>query len=119
MASMFWGVLGIFLTRILHVPIENFVLGLPGPGKVFLVVFITAVLAGDFALSFRDALELREVLTEMEKMEDILREMEAEQGGTDKILKIEKFLDKLASIRNGIQAQLSARYEVKISNKVR
>ena len=67
------------------------VLALPEQVKVFLAVFITAVLAGDFALSFRDALDLREILIDMEKMEVILKDVEA---------------------------QLSARYEVKISRKV-
>lgn len=118
MSSLFWGVLGIFLTRVLHVPIEDFVLGVPGQVKVFIVIVITAVLAGDFALSFRDALELREVLIDMGKMEGILREMKVQQGTTEKLLKVEMFLDKLAKIRSGIQAQLSARYEVKISRKL-
>jgi uncharacterized membrane protein len=118
MSSLFWGVLGIFLTRILHAPIENFVLALPEQVKVFLAVFITAVLAGDFALSFRDALDLREILIDMEKMEVILKDVEAQQVSDQKLLKVKVFSDKLAIIRNDIQAQLSARYEVKISRKV-
>lgn len=118
MSSLFWGVLGIFLTRVLHAPIENFVLALPEQVKVFLAVFITAVLAGDFALSFRDALDLREILIDMEKMEVILKDVEAQQVSDQKLLKVKAFSDKLAIIRNDIQAQLSARYEVKISRKV-
>ncbi len=118
MSSLFWGVLGIFLTRVLHAPIEEFVLSLPGQVKVFSVIVITAVLAGDFVLSFRDAMELREVLIDMERMEGILRHVEAQQGSIEKLLKVEKFLEKLSIIRDGIQAQLSARYEVKISRKV-
>jgi uncharacterized membrane protein len=118
MSSLFWGVLGIFLTRVLHAPIENFVLALPEQVKVFLAVFITAVLAGDFALSFRDALDLREILIDMEKMEVILKDVVAQQVSDQKLLKVKAFSDKLEIIRNGIQAQLSARYEVKVSRKV-
>ena len=66
MSSLFWGVLGIFLTRVLHAPVETLVLGIPGQVKVILVIVITAVLSWDFALSFRLAMELREVLMEME-----------------------------------------------------
>ena len=115
MSSLFWGVLGIFLTRVLHAPIEAFVLGIPGPVKVILVLVITAVLSWDFALSFRLAMELREVLTEMEEAETVLRGMEKQQVSEEKRLKVKKFLEKLDGIRNGIQAELSARYEVKIS----
>ena len=122
MSSLFWGVLGIFLTRVLHGPIEEFIFGVPGQVKVFSVLVITAILAGDFALSFRDALELREVLIDIEKMEGMLKGMEVQQlnvlkpqqGAAEELIKIEKFLEKLENIRNGIQAQLSARYEVKI-----
>ena len=122
MSSLFWGVLGIFLTRVLHGPIEEFIFGVPGQVKVFSVLVITAILAGDFALSFRDALELREVLIDIEKMEGMLKGMEVQQlnvlkpqqGAVEELIKIEKFLEKLENIRNGIQAQLSARYEVKI-----
>lgn len=106
MSSLFWGVLGIFLTRVLHAPIEAFVLGLPGQVKVTIVLVITAVLSWDFALSFREAMELREVLIEMEMAEAALSGLEAQHL---------RELEKLADIRNGIQAELSARYEVKIS----
>lgn len=106
MSSLFWGVLGIFLTRVLHAPIEAFVLGLPGQVKVTIVLVITAVLSWDFALSFREARELREVLIEMEMAEAALSGLEAQHL---------RELEKLADIRNGIQAELSARYEVKIS----
>ena len=117
MSSLFWGVLGIFLSRALHTPIEGALLKLPGQVKVFMVIVITAVLAGDFALSFREAMELREVLIDMVRMEGVLRDMKAQQGTAEMLLKVEKFLDKLTDIRNGIQAQLSARCEVKISRE--
>ena len=117
MSSLFWGVLGIFLSRILHTPIEGALLKLSGQVKVFMVIVITTVLAGDFALSFREAMELREVLMDMVRMEGVLRDMKAQQGTAEMLLKVEKFLDKLTDIRNGIQAQLSARYEVKISRE--
>lgn len=115
MSSLFWGVLGIFLTRVLHAPIEDLVLGIPGQVKVFLVLVITAVLSWDFALSFRSAMELREVLIEMETAEVVLRGLKVQPDSKEKLLKVEKFLEKLESIKNGIQAELSARYEVKIS----
>lgn len=117
MSSLFWGVLGIFLTRVLHAPVEAFVLGLPEQVKVTLVLVITAILSWDFALSFRSAMELREVLIEMEEAEAVLKGMESQQISEEKRVKIKKFLEKLAGIRKGIQAELSTRYEVKISRK--
>ena len=115
MSSLFWGVLGIFLTRVLHAPIEAFVLEIPGPVKVILVLVITSVLSWDFVLSFKAAMELRSVLIEMKEAEAVLRDLERQQVTEEKSLKVKMFLEKLAGIRSGIQAELSARYEVKIS----
>ena len=82
-----------------------------------MVLVITAILSCDFALSFRSAMELREVLIEMEEAEVVLKGMESQQISEEKRVKIKKFLEKLAGIRKGIQAELSTRYEVKISRK--
>ena len=64
-STLAWGFLTIFLVRVIHRPIERFVLGLHPYVASALAYVLTIVVAVDMALSVKAALDLRDVLTRM------------------------------------------------------
>ena len=64
-STLAWGFLTIFLVRVIHRPIERFVLGLHPYVASALAYVLTIVVAVDMALSVKAALDLRYVLTRM------------------------------------------------------
>lgn len=68
--SLSWGVLTIFMTEVIHRPIEKLVLSMPEPLLAGMTYMLTAGIAADFALSFKAALDLRDVLIRMEKAKE-------------------------------------------------
>jgi len=68
--SLAWGFLTIGMTRGLHKPIESLMYGIP-EGLLNTAVFVLSVfIAADFALSFRAALDIRDILFGMEKIKE-------------------------------------------------
>lgn len=70
--TLSWGFLTIIMTEVIHRPIEKFVLSLPQPLLSGMTYVLTAGIAADFALSFKAALDLRDVLIRMEKAKEEL-----------------------------------------------
>ena len=98
-SSIAWGFFTILVTRVIHGPIEAFVFWLPEIVVDISVLGLTAVLTWDFALSFRAALDLRDLLIKLE-------EARADMEGLRE--EIEERLEH-------IQAELTANFEVRIS----
>ena len=68
-SSLAWGGLTILMTEFIHKPIEHLVLSIPDS-----ILTPVTLIGADFALSFKAALDLRDVLEKMEKAkEDMLR----------------------------------------------
>ena len=73
-SSLAWGGLTILMTEFIHKPIEHLVLSIPDSILTPVTLVLTALIGADFALSFKAALDLRDVLEKMEKAkEDMLR----------------------------------------------
>lgn len=71
-----WGFLTILMTEVVHKPIERFALGIPENVLSLLTIVLTIIIVTDFTLSFKTALDLRDVLVRMEKgKEDMLHMM--------------------------------------------
>lgn len=70
--SLAWGVLTILMTEVVHVPVEAFVLSVPEQLLTVLTYVLTAGIFSDFALSFKAAIDIRNVLV---KMEQVKKEM--------------------------------------------
>lgn len=98
-SSIAWGFFTILVTRVIHSPIEAFVLWVPELAVDISVLGLTAVLTWDFALSFRAALDLRNLLIKLEAAKTDMEELREE---------IEERLEH-------IQAELTANFEVRIS----
>lgn len=102
-SSIAWGFMTLLVTRVIHEPIASVVLALPEIVKDTVVLLLTAVLTWDFALSFREALDLRDLLIKLEEAKAELEELR------------EEIEDRLEHI----QAELTAKFEVRISETIR
>lgn len=73
-SSLAWGGLTLFMNYGIHRPIEAFVLAIPSNILTILTILLTIYIVGDFVLSFKAALDLRDILVRMEKVkEEFLR----------------------------------------------
>lgn len=62
-----WGFLTILMTEVVHVPVEMLVLAIPGPALNAATYVLTVGISVDFALSFKAAIDLRNILVKMEQ----------------------------------------------------
>lgn len=69
-STIAWGFLTLLLTNVLHTPVESFVLGIPEKVTEGVAFVLTIFIAADFALSFKAALDLRDILVRMEKIKE-------------------------------------------------
>ena len=73
-SSLTWGALTILMTRLIHPVVEAGVLAIPSMILSIVTYLLTAVLFADFAISFKEALDMRDVLVKLEKAkEEIVR----------------------------------------------
>lgn len=86
-SSLAWGALTILMTEVLHKPVERLVLRIPTQILTVVTLVLTAVIFADFALSFKAALDLRDVLVKMEKAKS-------------ELLHIQKRLDVIIALTN-------------------
>lgn len=84
-STIAWGFLTILMTEIVHKPVERFVLAIPMNVLSPVVFVITMAAVVDFTLSFKAAMDLRDVLVKLEKVRE---EMEHMQKRLDVILAV-------------------------------
>lgn len=84
-STLAWGGLTILMTRVVHKPIEQMVLSIP-EGVLSVAVFVlTVYIVADFTLSFKTAIDLRDILM---KMEAAREELERVQKRLDVIIAV-------------------------------
>lgn len=66
-STLAWGGLTILMTGLVHKWVETAVLMIPGGFLTVLTYILTVIIGADFALSFKAAMDLRDVLVKMEK----------------------------------------------------
>lgn len=74
--SLFWGLCALFMTEIIHVPIERVVFLLPKWLTEILAVTAVGYFAYDFTLSFREAMDMREILERLTENNESLQRLE-------------------------------------------
>jgi uncharacterized membrane protein len=111
-STLCWGVLTVFMTRILHPPVERLVLGLPQRlvGAVSAVVSVWFLI--DFAFSFQAAMDLRDILV---KADQAKRELERMQKRLDVLIavagdELESKAEKSAQRRDELIADIEERF---------
>lgn len=82
--TLSWGFLTILTTEFVHVQVEKWVLAIPSQILNPLTVALTVLIGADFALSFKAAVDIRELLAKME-------------GTKKELLAIQKRLDAIIS----------------------
>ena len=74
--TLSWGLLTILMTRVVHWPIEKLVMMIPSNILGYITFILTVYIAADFALSFKAALDLRDVLAKMQRIKEELYKMQ-------------------------------------------
>lgn len=69
-SSVAWGFLTILMTRVIHRPIEQFVLAIPMRTLACVTGIMTVYIVADFTLSFKAAMELRDILVRLQKVKE-------------------------------------------------
>lgn len=70
--SLSWGLLTILMTEFVHKPVEKFMFMIPTRILVPITSVLTILIAADFALSCKAALDIRDILVKMEKAKEEL-----------------------------------------------
>lgn len=65
--TLSWGFLTIAMTEVVHVHVERMVFAIPGRVLTAVTLVLTAGIFADFALAFKAAIDLRDVLLKMEQ----------------------------------------------------
>lgn len=74
--SLFWGLCGIFMTEVIHVPVERIVLRIPESVTEVLSMVWIVYFTYDFTVSFRDAMDMREILERLTENNETLQRLE-------------------------------------------
>lgn len=123
-SSVAWGFLTILMTRVIHQPIEQLVISVPYRGLSYATALMTVYIVVDFTLSFKAALDLKDILARMqtvrEEMERMYRRLdviiafsneEKEQRRQERELSVQELSSGLrqrfASLRETIQLRPS------------
>lgn len=79
-STLSWGFLTILMTEIVHVPVERLVLSMPPKILAVVAYILTAGIFADFALSFKAAIDLRDVLVKMEQIKEEMMHIHGRLG---------------------------------------
>lgn len=110
--TLAWGGLTILMTRVIHRPIEGLLYMIPQGLLSVLVFVLTVLIAADFALSFRAALDIRDILIAMEKVKE---EMEHMQKRLDVIMAVRgEEMEQYRSAAEGRVEELAESIEKKL-----
>lgn len=120
-STIAWGFLTIFMTGFLHRYVEMIVLAIPNSVLTIVTIIITVCIAVDFTLSFKAAMDLRDVLIGLEKareeMERIQKRLdvmiavvddEIENRKQERIIRMEELMDNLEEHFDHVKEKLSA-----------
>ena len=101
-SSIAWGFLTILMTRVVHKPIETFVLSIPMNVLTIVTSIITVYIVADFTLSFKAAMDLRDILVKMEKAKE-------------EMARIQRRLDVLVAFSNGEREEKKQERELRMN----
>lgn len=91
-SSLAWGGLTLLMNYGIHKPVERVMFSIPSPVLSVVTILLSFYIAGDFVLSFKAAMDLRDVLVKLEKVKrDLAR--------------VQKRLDVLAAVTGEDWAQ--------------
>lgn len=74
--SMFWGLSSVLLVRVIHVPVEGFLLELPTAVCESVAFVLVAIFIHDVTISFNEAMDLREILESVSENNEAVKRIE-------------------------------------------
>ena len=86
-STLTWGFFTVLMTRVLHWPIDRFVNSVPQRALYYVTVLVTVYIVIDFTLSFRAALDIRDILVKM-------------QRGKEEMVRMQRRLDAIIAFSN-------------------
>lgn len=114
--TLAWGGLTILMTKVIHAPVEHLVMSLDPQFKGILVLVLTVVIAADFSLSFKAALDIRDLLSKMTVAREELNRIQSRldaiiaftSGEAKSIFsqQTENTKDRISAILQGIKSRL-------------
>ncbi len=75
-STLAWGMFTVLMTRVLHYPIDRFVLSVPQRVLTYVTAILTVYIVADFTLSFKAALDLRDILVKLQKVREEMERMQ-------------------------------------------
>lgn len=75
-STLAWGGLTILMTRLVHPFIERIALAIPSNALAVVTMLLTIYIISDFAISFKAAMDLKEILVRMEKAKKELEHLQ-------------------------------------------
>lgn len=119
--SLAWGFLTILMTELIHVPVERAVFSIPGQVLAVVTVILSVWVVADFALSFKAAIDLRDLLVKMEKTKEELvhihKRLDVIIALTGESLEEKKgaFVESMDDLKNGIERKLENLKDIAVS----
>ncbi len=121
-SSLAWGFLTILMTKVIHKPIEHFVLSIPGTVLTVVTCILTIYIVVDFTLSFKAAMDLRDILVKIERAREEMERMqhrldiiiafnneEKEQKKQERELRMAELSSSLEQKFNGIKETIQSK----------
>lgn len=75
-STLTWGFFTVLMTRALHYPIDAFIHRMPNRGLYYVTVLLTVYIVIDFTLSFKAALDIRDILVKMQRVKEEMVRMQ-------------------------------------------
>ena len=75
-STLTWGFFTILMTKVLHWPLDKFVQSVSGRVLYYVTVLITVYIVIDFTLSFKAALDIRDILVKVQRVKDEMVRMQ-------------------------------------------
>ena len=88
-SSLCWGVFSVFLVRAVHIPVERAVLDIPLFITDGAALVLTVIMTVDLTQSFNEAMDLKQVLAQLEESKEQIGEMQ------EKLLQLEEFAERI------------------------
>ena len=113
-STLAWGILTILMTEFVHVPAEKFVLSIPLQVLTVITLVLTVGIAADFALSFKAAIDLRNILMKMEQAKEELVHIQKRLDviialtSEDMANRKNEFTESMTDLKNGIESKLES-----------
>lgn len=116
--SLFWGFFSLLLVKVIHVPIEEIILSIPSLVSEIAAFILVAVFVYDFSVSFREAMDMREMLERLSECKEMIQRLEKRYDAivafTD-VPDIDELWEKVGSAKERMLSNLERLREERLS----